>query len=366
MRMKSFEFEGVTVTPGTIGKCEIEVGSDALGREMCVNIHIVHGTSPGPVVACIGTIHGDELNGMAIIHHLITGPDHLQGTGDDVIDPDLLRGTLILVPIANPSAVLRGTRQGADGHDLNRMFPGKKKGKFTQRLAHTLFHRIVDHCDMIVDLHSAPSSRLNVPHLRANLDDPGSRKMAGLFGLQITLHSVGAEGTLRRTAVDSGIPAVLLEAGTSHRFEPEMIRLGVRGLLEMFAGLEMLPPLKERAAVNLMVRRSRWVRANCGGILHASVDGGELVDKGQTLAQIVDPLGIAVSSIQAPVSGIVIGLATHPLVHSGDPVANIVMLDEIQRTLLREHGVEGRIDAALDTNYIEVSDEDGLTIDDQV
>ncbi len=364
--MKAFEFEGVSVAPGTIGACQIEVGSDAVGREMCVDVQIVHGSSSGPVVACIGTIHGDELNGMAIIHHLITGPDHLQGTSDDVINPGQLRGTLILVPIANPSAVLRGTRRGADGHDLNRMFPGKTKGKFTQRLAHTLFHRIVDRCDMIVDLHSAPSSRLNVPHLRANLDDPGSRKMAGLFGLQITLHSMGAEGTLRRTAVDSGIPAILLEAGTSHRFEPEMVRLGVRGLLEMLAGLEMLPTLKERTAVNLMVRRSRWVRADCGGILHAAVDGGDLVEKGQDLAQIVNPLGITISSIKAPVSGIVIGLTTHPLIHSGDPVANIVMLNDIQHTLLDEYGVEGRIDAALDTNYIEVSDEDGLTIDDQV
>ena len=333
---------------------------------MCVSVQIVHGASPGPVVACFGSIHGDELNGMAILHHLITGPDHLQGTGDDIIDPEHLKGTLILVPIANPPAVLRGTRQGADGHDLNRMFPGKRKGKFTQRLAHTIFHRIVNHCDMVVDLHSAPSSRLNVPHLRANLDDPGSRKMAGLFGLQVTLHSVGAEGTLRRTAVDSGTPAVLLEAGTSHRFEPEMVRLGVRGLLEMLAGLDMLPTLKERAAVNLMIRRSRWVRADRGGILHASVNGGELVDKGQTLAKIVDPLGVEVSSIQAPAPGLVIGLTTHPLVHSGDPVANIVMLDKIQHTLLQEFGVEGRIDAALDTNFIEVSDEDGLTIDDQV
>ena len=361
---KKFLLNNKEFQPGEIGQTKIGIGNDSLGREISIEILVINGIKEGPTIGCFGAIHGDELNGTGILHHLSQGFDHLSRTSDDLINPKSLSGALILVPLANPSAVLSGTRYGPDGRDLNRQFPGNKKGNWSRRLAHTLFHQIVIKCDMIVDLHTAPSSRLNIPHIRVDLENKKAKKMAQLFGLQLILHSKGSNGTLRNAAMEYGIPTILLEAGTSHKFEPEMVRLGLRGLLELFSGLNMIEKRNKICSLNLIVKKSRWIRSTKGGLLHLSVDGGDIVDIGDEIGTIVNPLGEKTETILSPVEGIIIGLTTLPTIDIGSPIANIVLLDKNQRTILEKQGVEGIIDAAMDVTEIIIEDEDGLAIDD--
>jgi predicted deacylase len=271
-------------------------------------------------------VHGDELNGVSIIHHLAFGADHLMVTEDDHIDVDELAGTVLCVPVVNVEGMILQSRHTPDGRDLNRLFPGKDRGNQAQRIAAALFEKCVRRADYLIDLHTAPQTRTNVPHVRADFDRPECKALARAFGTEIVLHSTGVPGTLRRAAADAGVAAILMESGTSHRFESGTVQVGVRGILNAMAHLGMLKRKPVRPAWRLLVRRSRWIRAADGGLLHTMVNGGDLVRKGERIATVTDPVGSRKANIISPVTGLVLGLATTPLVRAGDPIANVVII----------------------------------------
>ena len=321
----SFHFEGTDIAPGTGAEVSLELGEGPAGNPRNIPVYIIHGTKPGPVLALTAGIHGDELNGVSVVHHLIHGDDHIAGTDDDRISRDELAGTLICVPVVNIEGMLLEQRGAPDNRDINRLFPGKEQGNQSQRIAYALFQSVVRRADFLIDLHSAPHSRTNLPHVRANFERKECMELARAFGTHIILHSSGPKGSLRRTATKDGTPTILLEAGTAHRFEMEAVHAGIEGVLNVMGYLGMIERENRLPAVRLLVRRSKWARAEAGGLLYSLVNVGDHVSKGQEIALVTDPLGEQTHSIESPRTGVIVGLALNPLVRAGDPIANIVL-----------------------------------------
>jgi protein MpaA len=71
-------------------------------------ITLVHVAGTGPRILVVGCIHGNEPAGIAIVRAL------------ERAHP---KADLWLVPVLNPDGLAAGTRQNADGVDLNRNFP---------------------------------------------------------------------------------------------------------------------------------------------------------------------------------------------------------------------------------------------------
>ena len=323
--MDSFHFEGAEIAPGTGQEVSLELGDGPAGNPRSIPVYIIHGTKPGPVLAITAGIHGDELNGVSVAHHLIHGDDHIAGTDDDRIRRDELVGTIICVPVVNIEGMLLEQRGAPDNKDINRLFPGKAQGNQSQRIAYALFQSVVKRADCLIDLHSAPHSRTNLPHVRANFDEKECMELARAFGTQIILHSKGPKGSLRRAATNDGTPTILLEAGTAHRFEMDAVHAGIEGVLNVMGHLGMIEREVRLPAVRLLVRRSKWARAESGGLLYSRVNVGEHVSKGQEIALVTDPLGEKTHRIESPRTGVIVGLALNPLVRAGDPIANIVL-----------------------------------------
>ncbi len=86
----------------------VVIGHSVLGRRI---IAVVRGPNDAPrKILVVGCIHGNECAGLAIIHALERAP--------------VVHGLeLWLVPEMNPDGTAAGTRQNADGVDLNRNFP---------------------------------------------------------------------------------------------------------------------------------------------------------------------------------------------------------------------------------------------------
>ena len=323
-----FHFEGVDVKPGTQARIPLKIGLDPLGRELTIPVHILHGKEDGPTLTITSTIHGDELNGVTIIRHLLYGMDLNPSTSDDLVYVEKLRGTLLIVPICNPEAVILDTRRSSDGRDLNRCFPGSPNGTHSARIANAIFEQVVMKGSYLIDLHTAPARRTNAPHVRANCDRDDSKELARAFGTPIVLHSIGPEGSLRRTATGVGIHSILLEAGTANVFERGAIAVGVQGIMNVMIHLDMIDGNLHRPEWRLIVRKSRWVRSPRGGMLHPAIIAGELVEKGQAIAHVTNPLSGDAESILSPMSGVAVGLATSPIVREGDPVANIASVQK--------------------------------------
>jgi len=70
------------------------------------------------------------------------------------------------------------------------------------------------------------SSMKNLPQIRANLLIPEVASLAEKMGSIVVLQSKGSIGTLRRAAMNAGIPAVTLEAGAPNNLQKEAVEEG--------------------------------------------------------------------------------------------------------------------------------------------
>lgn len=302
----------VTVQPGRKTKIELPFAQAVTGANESLPIVVINGRSSGPVVWLSAAIHGDELNGIQIVRKVL-------GT----LDARSVRGALIAVPIVNPMGFMTGSRYLPDRRDLNRSFPGSKRGSTASRLAHMFMTQIVDHCSVGIDLHTATNYRMNIPQIRADLDDPATLKLARAFGAPFTIHARLRDGSLRQAATEAGKTALLYEAGQAHRFDDDAIETGVNGVLRALRSVRMLDTRLPRAARTRLVRRTRWMRARRGGIAEIEVELGELVEEGQVVASVSDAFSTRPTQIKATETGWVIAKTVRPLVNSGDPLVHI-------------------------------------------
>jgi predicted deacylase len=267
---------------------------------------VVNGRERGPVLCITAAIHGDELNGIEMVRRVFQD-----------LSPDTLKGTAIGIPIVNIHGFRRGTRYLPDRRDLNRFFPGNPQGSSAARIGHSLFENIIRRCNALVDLHTGSFYRSNLPQVRADLSLPAVADLAHGFGGMLVLNSPAAPGTLRRAATDAGIPAVILEAGEPLRLQPRQVEQGVAGIKRLLGSLGMVRKVTLLKQPEPVYYRSRWVRADHGGVLFSVVRLGQTVRSGDILGNVTDPITNEQNLIYAPVDGRVIGMAVNQVVMPG-------------------------------------------------
>lgn len=109
------------------------------GTQHQTSVHVIEAEEPGPTAVVVGGIHGDEAAGYE--------------AGRNIVDWQLKRGTLVVIPEADVDAIERGTRHGAVGH-LNRQFPVGEEPM--SDLASDIWNVITSHdADVVLDLHSS-------------------------------------------------------------------------------------------------------------------------------------------------------------------------------------------------------------------
>ncbi len=297
---------GESVQPATAVRLSWALDNRFEGIAVPTPVLVVHGRTEGPTVCLTAAVHGDELNGIEIVRRVLYD-----------LDPAVLRGTVIGVPIVNLPSFRRGSRYLPDRRDLNRYFPGSESGSAASRIAHSFFHDVVAFCDALVDIHTGSLHRSNLPQLRADMRVVDVAALTEKFGATAVLHSIGAEGTLRRAAVDAGIPAVTLETGEPYRLHEDDIAHGTKGIQSLLNRLEMQPHVSIWGDPEPVYYQSIWVRADRGGLLFGEVDLGQKVKKGDILGIVSDPITNLRSELRAPRAGRVLGKALNQVVMPG-------------------------------------------------
>lgn len=295
--------------------------------ELAMPVQVVRGEKPGPRLLLSAVLHGDELNGIEIIRRVLAN-----------IDIAKLKGAVVAAPVVNVYGLINQSRYLPDRRDLNRCFPGSTRGSLAARLAYLFLNQVASPCSHAIDLHTAATNRINLPQIRADLTDPGTRECALAFGAPVALHSTTRDGSFREAAGKEGLKVLVYEAGEPLRFNDDAIVTGVRGIDRVMRHLKMLPRRKGRSRARgeiAEVRRSTWVRARRSGVLRLQVELGDTLKSGQILGIVSDPMDEKRSRLLSPGEGVVIGHAINPLVHRGDAVvhvgvANGVELDDNQ------------------------------------
>ena len=331
---------GYDVKPGEAISTELVISESYSTRDVAIPIRVRRGLKPGPTVFVTAALHGDELNGTGAIRSMLSDSSWELGAG-----------TLLMVPVLNVLGFERHSRYLPDRRDLNRCFPGNSTGSMASRLAQVIFDSIVRRCDFGIDLHTAAVRRTNFPNARADLDNPVCKELAEAFGCGIILHGKGPKGSYRREATRVGCPTIVVEGGEVWKVESSVADCMLRGVFNVLKHLEMVGGKPEIPDHQAVVRQTKWIRAERGGFMSMHVAPGDSVVKGQTIASNSNLLSEEHSRLDAPFSGIVIGMTTLPAVQPGEPVIHIgrlanpkaarrheehVATDEVQRTAL-EH-----------------------------
>ena len=309
------------VQPGERATVRLPVADLYTGTSLAMPVHVVCGRREGPVLFVSAAIHGDELNGVEVIRRLLKRRALAS-----------IRGTLLAVPIVNVHGFLDQSRYLPDRRDLNRSFPGSRKGSVAARIAHTFMNEIVDKADFGIDLHTGAINRSNLPQIRGNLDDDATLQLAKAFGAPVIVNSNVRDGSLRQCAADKGMPMLIYEAGEALRFDELCIRAGLRGTLNAMRHIGMLPLSKKtRPASPVLADSTSWVRAPESGIVIPRVELGSRVMSGQPLAVIGDPVSDEEVQVEAPFDGIILGQSKLPLAHEGDALFNVAAFKSVSR-----------------------------------
>lgn len=303
---KPLELLDTVVPPAKAMRLSWQPNQSPDGLSLPTPVLVVNGRQTGPVLCLTAAVHGDELNGIEIVRRILHG-----------IDPEKLSGAVIGVPIVNLQGFQRTSRYLMDRRDLNRFFPGNPQGSSAARIAHSLFNNIINHCDLLVDIHTGSSHRANLPQIRADLHYPEVAAFAQAFGMPVILHSEGSAGMLRHAAVDIGIPAVTLEAGKSLTIQEAAVKHGVKSIKLLLNKIKMIKNTHVWSDAESIYYDSAWVRVDHGGILFGNVELGEKVYKNKVLGVVTDPITNTRSEIVSPHNGRIIGMAIDQVVMPG-------------------------------------------------
>ena len=327
------------IKPGSIRNIQFDLLDVQIGESWPINVTVVHGIRPGPVVTLLGAIHGDELVGPLALTYLC-GSNFL-GEGN-VIDPASLAGTIRIVSVVNLPGYYRQSRRLPDGRDLNRHFPGTPDSNTTSRVAHRIWSNIILGSDYIVDLHAAAKGRTNMPQIRTNLAHSSSNVTARSFGIETILDTTGPRGSLRRTANDANIACITYEGGGADEADPESVQVAMYGILNVLRSLRMIPGYPSRPRFRLLAKGSDWIRSDQGGLLDVLAPAGSFVEEGEVVATVTDPREPGIShDIISPSQGLLICTATSPFVTSGTPIGHLLNVKRGVKTLKERLDDEG-------------------------
>jgi len=301
---------GHEVAPGQREKLAFEMMPSFVDSLVNTQVVALRGQTPGLTLCITAGIHGDELNGVEIARRIAAS-----------VDPHTLAGTLIVVPIVNAAGFRSGERNLADRRDLNRAFPGDPEGSTASRVANALFEQIIRQCHGLIDLHTEPPRRAALPQTRTDLSDSTSMSMARSFGIGVVLDDRGPAGSLRRAALDAGIPAILYEAGEPRRFQEDEIARGVEGVRHVMAHLDLIAG-EASPPQSVAYRHAQWVRVptGLGGIFTTPHKPGDTIAKGEVIGTVVDPINDGRVEIIAPLGGRIVDMAVPQVVLPGSAV----------------------------------------------
>lgn len=318
-RNKVFTIDGIVVNPGESRYIELPLPGLYTHTNIHIPVHVICGKTAGPTLFISAAVHGDEINGVEIIRRVMNLPGMKR-----------LKGTLVAIPVVNVYGFLSKSRYLPDRRDLNRSFPGSEKGSMASKLAHLFLNKVSKYCDYGIDLHTAAISRENLPQIRAVLDNDETRALAKAFAAPVILDAPLREGSLREAVAKYGTQMLLYETGEALRFDEVSIRGGVKGITNVMRHVGMLPASRQRKKTeSAIAHSSKWVRAPQSGILRLTNPMGQRIHKGDVLGYISDPFGEIEVEVIAPVSGMVIGKSTLPLVHEGEAIYHIARFDQL-------------------------------------
>lgn len=309
-----------TANSGSKAHGYVKVAEYVGGQAVQVPIIIVHGARNGPKLWIQACVHGDEYHNVPALLQLARS-----------LEPTRLRGSVILIPTVNVSAMQGRQRESTIDHlDLNRTFPGSH-GFFSDQYARAWFETVTSNADFLVDLHTSGIDSETIdfaiyPKVGRERTDADSTRIAMSFGFPYILrykynrkrkswfdHSLVTQCSIR------GIPSLLVEfpglgGAPLNQKRIEYVLNGLRNVMKELKMIDGTPQThKKRVYLDDLV----IVTTTRGGLFIPRVKVGQRVRKNEVLATVSNLFGEEAEQVRCPRKGIVLDRMVYPIVGTG-------------------------------------------------
>jgi hypothetical protein len=311
----AFTVAGISAAPGKMASGSIDLG------DTTIPVTVFNGSKNGPVLALIAGNHGYEYPPILALQKLRAR-----------LRANKLSGAVIMVHVANMPSFLGRTVYFSpiDQKNLNRVYPGKKDGTISDRIAYAITTEVIAPCDYLLDLHCGDGNESLRPYcyqmLTGNAElDARIVDLTAHCGFDHILVDRGRpkdpENSLycSNTAITRGKPAVTVEAGflgVPDEKSAEMIASGCENVMRYLKISEG----KAKRVKPVYLDPAPVIASPETGILYAQVKRDQIVKKGALLAYITDFFGKKIAEIKSPVTGKILYIVATPPITKGQPI----------------------------------------------
>ncbi|MGN1245555.1 MAG: M14 family metallopeptidase [Muribaculaceae bacterium] len=277
-------------------------------------------------VAIVGAMRGDEIQQLFICSQIVRQLTALEAKGAIAEGHEIL-----VIPCANPFSINIAKRFWAmDNTDINRMFPGYDLGETTQRIAAGVFDAVKDY-QFGIQLASFYMPGDFIPHVRMQHTGYEDVESARLFGMPyIAVKNPKSYDTtlLNYNWQIWSCHAFSLYGGQNHDIESPKTSAAIDAALRFMRRVGALSHYSSLSPDfnSVVLHDSDLVSivAPDSGIMHLTRHAGDVVSCGDTIGRIIDPYdGNTISTIEAPVSGVVFFNHNKPLVLRHTPIIKL-------------------------------------------
>lgn len=311
---ETLKISNQTFAKGQHGSVKIDIADLPSGTKIDLPVHIFRSTKDGPVLLICAGLHGDEVNGIEIVRRTLVHQFY----------ENLKCGSVVVMPLINIYGFINFSREVPDGKDVNRSFPGNKKGSLAAQVAYVLSKTIFPQIDYAIDFHTGGGSRYNYPQVRYTLVDKKSEELAKAFGAPATLGNKVIEKSFRQEALKQGKSTIVFEGGESLRYDGFSIEVALKGIKKVMQHLQMIEAEIENDPIpSHHFTQTTWQRAESSGLFIWEKSSGLFVKEGDLLGSIHDPHNNYQIDVNATRNGFILGHNNATVVNQGDALFHL-------------------------------------------
>ena len=305
--------------------------TDSHNNQTFLPISVMKGKKDGPVFTVLAGVHGFEYAPIIAAQRLM-----------QQIRPDSLTGTLIIIPIASTDSFYSREpfMNAQDKVNLNRIFPGRRDGSVTEKIADFMTTQVIPVSDVFLDIHGGDAPEDLLPYIcyYDNQNYPEQTKKAKeLSEISGFEYVVSYDYTLKdhdpakyvfKQACKDGKVALSMESGKLGNVQEEAVDLVTEGVYRMLDTMGMYGGRIERSDKKIIrLNDQRYIDADARGMFYSPFKAGDTVKKGDSVGYITDEFGTTISEFKAPVSGVILYKIGTPPVNVDDTIMCISFVD---------------------------------------
>ena len=284
---------------------------------------IIKGKEKGRRCVLTGGVHGDEVNGIALVHKFIeyARKHNLEET---------LKGEIVVFPIINSSGFAKHTHQiPYDKKDLNRSFNRKEKTA-SNCIANSLVKHFYSKADIAIDCHDSGERNMLLPHTRVHRHESKlctecTHQMARAFGSKIIVERKGKPGMLAvEMAKRYTLPVLTIEIGGALKVAQDFLHRGLDGIINILKQQDFLPGEVRFPRKQYYLRDRYGVPSKHTGLIRLKKKLGQRVHRGDKIGSIYIPEKTREEDMHSPKCGLLFSIQHADSIAKGETIYSIL------------------------------------------